>query len=62
MDRYVPCEKLSKKKQREANAARRRSWGQLSPVTRRTENPKIYNRKKIRKDMFEEQPSVFLFM
>ncbi len=62
MDRYVPCEKLSKKKQREVNAARRRSWGQLSPVTRRTENSKIYNRKKIRKDMFEEQPSVFLFM
>ena len=48
MQKFIPYEKLSKKKQRELNAARRGTWG-LSPVTRRPENPKVYNRKTARK-------------
>lgn len=59
MDKYIPYEKLSKKKQREICAARRRDWGTLNPVTRRSENIRVYNRKKKRKDCYEEQPSVF---
>lgn len=44
MEKFVPYEKLSKKKQRALNAMKRGSWGGLDPVTRRPENPKAYNR------------------
>ena len=46
--KFVPYGKLSKKKKRELNRARRGGWGGMSPVTRRGENPKAYKRKKIR--------------
>ena len=49
MEKYIPYEKLSKKKRRELNARQRGSWNGLSPVTRRPENPKAYNRQKARK-------------
>ena len=45
MDRFVPYEKLSKKKKRELDSARRTTWD-ISPVTRRPDNPKAYNRRK----------------
>ena len=46
--KFVPYGKLSKKKKRELDRARRVGWGGMSPVTRRGENPKAYKRKKIR--------------
>lgn len=46
MERFIPYEKLSKKEKRKADLARRGSWGQLNPVTRKPENSKAYNRKK----------------
>lgn len=46
MEKFIPYEKLSKKKQRELNAMKRGIWGNVNPVTRRPENPKAYNRKK----------------
>jgi hypothetical protein len=49
MERFIPFEKLSKKKRRELTARKRGNWGGLSPVTRRPENPKAYNRRKARK-------------
>ena len=48
MEKFIPYEKLSKKKRRELDAAKRGGWGPLSPVTRRPENPKAYRRKKTR--------------
>lgn len=48
MEKYVSYEKLSKKKKRQINARKRRSWQGVSPVTRKTENKKKYNRKKIK--------------
>ncbi len=45
MEKFIPYEKLSKKKQRELNAKKRGTWGDLNPVTRRSENPKAYNRR-----------------
>ena len=48
MEKFIPYEKLSKKRKRALDAARRGSWGGLSPVTRRPENPKAYKRKKAR--------------
>ncbi|MDO5150013.1 MAG: hypothetical protein Q4D76_11530 [Oscillospiraceae bacterium] len=46
MEKFIPFEKLSKKKQREINNLKRSDWGSLNPVTRKTENKKAYNRKK----------------
>ena len=43
-------EKLSKKKKRELDAGKRTIWA-ISPVTRRPENPKAYNRSKAQKRM-----------
>ena len=48
MEKFVPYERLSKKKQRELNAMKRGSWGGLNPVTRKPANPKAYNRKTAR--------------
>ena len=48
MEKFIPYEKLSKKKQREQNARRRGMWD-LNPVTRKPENPKAYNRRKAHK-------------
>lgn len=49
MEKFIPYEKLSKKEQRKRDAQRRGSWQGISPVTRRTENPKAYNRRKAQK-------------
>ena len=46
MEKFIPFEKLSKKKQRELNAIRRKDWNGINPVTRKSENPKAYNRRK----------------
>ncbi len=61
MEKFVPYEKLSKKKQRELDRKRRSTWGSLSPVTRSTENPKAYNRKKARKPDRDDLPDVLSF-
>ena len=50
MEKFIPYEKLSKKKKRELDAGKRTVWA-ISPVTRRSENPKAYNRKKAQKRM-----------
>ena len=50
MEKFIPYEKLSKKEKRELDAGRRTVWA-ISPVTRRPENPKAYNRKKAQKRM-----------
>ena len=46
MEKFVPYEKLSKKKQRELDLKSRRDWNGVIPVTRKSENKKAYNRKK----------------
>lgn len=48
MQKFVPYEKLSKKKQRELNKKQRGSWGGLNPVSRKVESAKQYDRKKAR--------------
>ena len=44
MEKFVPYEKLSKKKQKEWNTRQRNDWGSMNPVTRKSENPAAYNR------------------
>ena len=48
MEKFVPYEKLSKKKQRELDAKKRGSWYGMNPVTRTKGNGKAYNRQKVR--------------
>ena len=57
MEKFVPYEKLSKKQRRAVDANRRQMWN-ISPVTRRPENPKAYKREKTRKRMFDDFSSV----
>lgn len=45
MQAFVAYEKLSKKKQKQLNAAKRRTWGDVKPVTKVKASAKIYNRK-----------------
>ena len=54
MEKCIPYEKLSKKKKRALDAARRNTWGGLSPVTRRSDNPKAYKRSKARYESEED--------
>lgn len=46
MEKYIPYEKLSKKEKRKIDSCRRKTWGNLNPVTRKPANSKAYNRKK----------------
>ena len=65
MEKFVPYEKLSKKKKRELDTKRRGSWYGVNPVTRKSENPKAYNRRKAQ-DWKREWPPMkscaFLFL
>ncbi|MBQ7546904.1 MAG: hypothetical protein IJT41_08065 [Clostridia bacterium] len=56
--KFVPYEKLSKKEKREVSRKRRRTWSGISPVTRRPENPKAYNRQQARRDRREDDNCV----
>lgn len=49
MEKFIPYEKMSKKKQREIDRKKRASWNGLNPVTRKSKNLKVYNRKKVLK-------------
>ena len=61
MEKFVPYEKLSKKKQRERNKEKRGGWGALNPITRKSESSKAYNRKKARQWSCEDQHDVPVF-
>ena len=46
MNKFIPYEKLSKKKKRALDSAKRGSWHGVNPVTKRVESKKAYHRKK----------------
>ena len=48
MEKFIPYEKLSKKEKRKIDRAKRQTWSELNPVTRKPENSKAYNRNKAR--------------
>lgn len=48
MEKFIPYEKLSKKEKRKMDLAKRQTWGELNPVTRKPQNSKAYNRNKSR--------------
>lgn len=50
--KFTPYAKMSKKKKREQDTSRRKTWGILNPVTRRAKSPKAYDRAKIKQQKF----------
>ena len=48
MEKFIPYEKLSKKEKKKLDQAKRQTWGELNPITRKPENSKAYNRNKAR--------------
>ena len=64
MEKFIPYEKLSKKEKRKMDLAKRQTWGELNPVTRKPQNSKAYNRNKSRnwtRDYHETNSGTFLF-
>lgn len=60
---YIPLEKRSKREQKEHFTARRGSWGDVNPVTKKSPNPKAYNRKKIgRRYEHEPLPDFYVYI
>lgn len=57
MKTFIPYEKMSKKEKRKINNEKRNVWA-INPVTRKTENKKVYNRKKLRRD-YDSQADYF---
>ena len=60
MEKFIPYEKPSKKEKRKIDQARRQTWNNLNPVTRKPENSKAYNRKRTQ-DWKKELPDLRLF-
>ena len=59
--KYVPLDKRTKKQQKEYHDIGRRGWGEFNPVSRKTTNQKVYNRKKSERWHEYEPRSDFLF-
>ena len=62
MDKWISYDKLSKKEKRKRDQAKRQTWGELNPVTRKPTNSKAYNRNKARnwkRDCHEPIPGIF---
>ena len=64
MEKFIPYEKLSKKEKRKVDAAKRNTWGNLNPVTRKPQNSKTYNRNKSRswkRENHENNSGIYFF-
>lgn len=59
MKKFIPYEKLSKRKQRELDRERRGSWGEIKPVSRRVESAKRYDRQKAKQEGSDALSSLF---
>ena len=65
MEKFIPYEKLSKKEKRKIDQARKQTWGELNPVTRKPENSKAYNSNKARnwkRDYHEPVPGLLYLL
>lgn len=54
-DKFIPKEKLSKKKKKELNNQRRRTWGELKPTSRVVGSKKAYNRNRDKEAVRKEE-------
>ena len=55
MNKFVPRVKMSKKARKKLDAEKRTAWA-FSPVTRKIESKKIYNRKRVSRTENDEGP------
>ncbi|MCR5484054.1 MAG: hypothetical protein K6F09_00520 [Clostridiales bacterium] len=62
MEKFIPYEKLSKKKKRELDQKSRKTWNGINPVTRKPADPKAYNRQKARKRIDHPDTVSFLYI
>ena len=62
MKAFVPYEKLSKKQKREIDKAKRATWGDVIPVTKKVESAKIYNRTKRQRWTEDSGAGVFVLI
>ena len=62
MEKFISYEKLSKKEKRKMDLAKRQTWGELNPVTRKPQNSKAYNRRKTQNWKNDLPNSVPLFI
>lgn len=60
MEKFVPYDKLSKRRKCELDRARRTTWGAMSPVTKKKDSATIYNRKKHRKEFDDSGSGAFV--
>lgn len=60
MKGFVQYEKLSKKQKKEINQAKRMTWGDVNPVSKKIESAKIYNRKKHQRRDWDSGAGVFI--
>ena len=64
MEKFIPYEKLSKKEKRKIDQARRQTWGELNPVTRKPANSRAYDRKRTqdwKKELPDLRPYILSF-
>ena len=62
MDKFVPKEKLGKKARKKMAAEKRTTWA-FSPVTRKIDSKKLYNRKRISRARYDDSTrDSFLFV
>ena len=60
MKRFVPREKLGKKAQKQLDSEQRATWA-FSPVTKKVESKKLYDRKRKTHDRYDDYGMGFFF-
>ena len=59
MKHFIPKEKLSKKARKQLDSGQRTTWS-FSPVTKKVESKKLYNRKRKAHDRYDDYGMGFL--
>ena len=61
MYKFVPKEKMSKKAQKKIAAERRSTWA-FSPITKKIDSKKIYNRKRISQTRYDDGREILFLL
>ena len=59
MKKMIPLSKQTKRLQKAHHNQKRRSWGNVCPVTRIVESKKVYDRKELKKLLRNEQAYLY---
>ena len=59
MKKFIPKEKLGKKARKQLDSEQRTTWA-FSPVTKKVESKKLYNRKRKAHDRYDDYAWAFL--